>query len=58
MTANNKTKVAIKNGGFEGFIRRAREHAKALDNGETLPSENTMSIETPTEMQSDGRLTQ
>ena len=50
MTANNKTKIIIKNDGFEGFIRRGREHAKALDKGETLPSEITISFETPTEM--------
>jgi len=50
MTANNKTKVTIKHDGFEGFIRRGREHAKALDKGEPLPSEITISFETPTEM--------
>ncbi len=50
MTAKNKTKIVIKNDGFEGFIRRGREHAKALDKGETLPSEITISFETPTEM--------
>lgn len=47
---SNKTKVTVKNDGFEGFIRRGREHAKALDHGETLPSEIVISFETPTEM--------
>src|ERR1035437_6126431 len=50
MTANSKAKVTIKNDGFDGFIRRGREHAKALDRGETLPSEITISFETPAEM--------
>ena len=49
MTAN-RTKVTVKNDGFEGFIRRGREHAKALDDGKTLPSEIVINFETPAEM--------
>ncbi len=50
MTRKAKTKVTIENDGFEGFIRRGRVHAKALDKGETLPSEITISFATSAEM--------
>lgn len=50
MNPNKKTTVVVKNDGLEGFIRRGREHAKALDNGGSLPSEIIVTFETTNAM--------
>lgn len=50
MKTNKNTTVVVKSDGLEGFIRRGREHAKALDNGEPLPSEITITFETTNAM--------
>jgi predicted transcriptional regulator len=41
------TKVRITNDGVKGFFGRAREHARALDRGEALAPELTISFESP-----------
>ncbi len=42
--------VIFKSDGLDGFKKRVLENARALDRGETLPSETTYSFESPNEM--------
>jgi len=44
----HKTKIIIDKTGVDGFFRRARVHAQALDRGEVLPSETVIAFEDPT----------
>jgi len=44
------TKVHIVNDGVEGFLSRAREHARRLDKGEELVPEATISFENALDM--------
>lgn len=44
------TKVRIVNDGVEGFLGRAREHARKLDRGEDLAPEATVSFENALDM--------
>ena len=43
-------KVVFELDGLEGFRARVLDHASALDRGKTLPSETTVSFESPQEM--------
>lgn len=43
-------KVTFHSDGFEGFRRRVLEHARALDRGEPIRTETTLSFESPSEM--------
>jgi predicted transcriptional regulator len=45
-----KVRVRITNDGAKGFFARAREHARKLDRGESLPPEITISFESAAEM--------
>ncbi len=42
--AGANRKISIRDDGMQGFVRRARQHAQALDRGETLPAETTVSF--------------
>jgi len=44
-TTSKSSKVRVTNDGVKGFFVRAREHARRLDRGETLPPEMTVSFE-------------
>lgn len=48
--AKVETKFSIRSDGFEGFAKRVREHAAALDRGESIPSEITITLSSPLEM--------
>ena len=43
-------KVRARNDGAKGFFGRAREHARALDRGEKLAPEMTISFENPSDI--------
>ena len=45
-----KTKVNLRTGSTEDFFRRARDRARKLDGGETLPAEITINFEDPAEL--------
>jgi predicted transcriptional regulator len=42
--------IIFKSDGLEGFKERVLKHARALDDGEMLPSETTYSFDSPAEM--------
>lgn len=45
-----KVKISVDPSGAEGFFRRAREHARALDRGEVLKEEAVIAFEDPADM--------
>jgi len=42
--------VVIDKTGIDGFFRRARAHAQALDRGEALPNEMVIAFENPSDL--------
>jgi len=51
-TTSKNSKVRVTNDGVKGFFRRAREHARRLDRGETLLPEMTISFENANDIMS------
>ncbi len=45
-----KIKIIVDKTGIDGFFRRARAHACALDNGEPIPDESVIAFENPLDM--------
>jgi predicted transcriptional regulator len=45
-----KTKITLRTGGTEDFFDRLRDHAEALDRGETLPPGITITFEDPEDL--------
>jgi predicted transcriptional regulator len=44
---STKVSIVVDESGVGGFFKRARDHAKALDQGERMPSEIVIAFENP-----------
>lgn len=45
-----KVSITIDKSGADGFFRRARDHARALDKGESIRAETVIAFEDPADM--------
>lgn len=48
--AKIEAKFSVRSDGFEGFAKRVREHAAAMDRGASIASEITITLSSPLEM--------